>query len=89
MQNNSKEVFNEPPPRGFGNSGMGLFFRSGIQENGKYRSGFRENDFVWDSGKDLVDASSLLWTVDCVHTHAMMQLDTTGWVASALRHRAA
>ena len=88
MQNNSKEVFNEPP-QGVREFGNGSFFRSGIQENGKYRSGFRENDFVWDSGKDLVDASSLLWTVDCVHTHAMMQLDTTGWVASALRHRAA
>ena len=36
------------PPRGFGNSGMGLF---SVRENEKYRSGIRENDFVRDSGK--------------------------------------
>ena len=37
--------------REFGN---GPFFRSGIQEKGKYRSGIRENNFIRDSGKDEI-----------------------------------
>ena len=48
----SKRHVISPPLQGVREFGNWPFFRSGTWENRNICSGIRENDFVWDSGKD-------------------------------------